>query len=457
MFEKEEEVLKNISEKINNEAKSTDIDNYIKRGISLGKKKKRRAKIRMYTSIAALFTFIILITSIRTSPAFAYYVSKVPGFNYIVKLINYDKGIKDAVENNFVEQINASQEHDDLVFTIKDIIIDNSKALIFYSIENKGDHRFVNLHSISLKDEKGDELTFAGSGWTYFINKDMNVYKKLEENIEINFTEEAKIPEDIFISVKLKENKAEVYSEGSEEVLPFTWNFKIHIDKKKFQDMSKKYDLNTNIEIEGQKIIFKNLTITPTRMALEIEYDKNNTKKILGFDDIEIVDENGETRGIINGVSGTRVDDNNEIIYFQSNYFADPKELYIKGSSIRAIDRGKSTVEIDIENNKLLKAPDNNFILNSVTKKDKELVLKYKIIKDNIKDKNRRYNIFYGEIKDGNGKTYQEYRNNSSFNSPTENNITSYITIDNEIKSPIYLNINNYPTRINGDFKVKVK
>lgn len=457
MFDREEESLMRVAEKINQGFKSSDIDEYIKSGISLGKKKKRRARMRMYTSVAALFTFIMLITSIRISPAFAYYVSKVPGFNYIVKLINYDKGIKDAVDNDFVEQINASQEHDDIVFTIKDIIIDNSKAIIFYSIENKGDHRFVNLKDMTFKDDKGKELIYSG-GWTHFINKDMNIYKKLEESVELNFNEESQIPETLHISVKLKESKEEAYSKDSEEILPYTWDFKIPIDKKKFQDMSKKYVLNKNIEVGGQRIIFKNLTITPTRMALEIEYDKNNTKKILGFDDIEIVDENGENRStIMNGISGTKIDDYNEIIYFQSNYFADPKELYIKGSSIRALDKDKCTVAIDIENNKLLKAPDDKFILNSVNKGDKELILDYKVISNDPKDKNNHYNSFYNEIKDSNGKVYQEYRSSSSVGSSLENNITSFITIDNEIKSPIYLNIYNYPARINGDFKLKVK
>jgi len=457
VFDREEETLMRVAENINQGFKSSDIDEYIKSGISLGKKKKRRAKMRMYTSVVALFTFIMLITSIRISPAFAYYVSKVPGFNYIVKLINYDKGIKDAVDNNFVEEINASQEHDDIAFTIKDIIIDNSKAIIFYSIENKGDHRFVNLHSVSFKDEKGKELTFAGAAWACFTNKDMNVYKKLEESVELNFPEETKIPETLLISIKLKESKEEAYSNNSEEVLPFTWDFKIPIDNKKFQDMSKKYALNKNIEVEGQIITFKNLTITPTRMALEIEYDKNNTKKILGFDDIEIVDENGENRSTINGISGTKIDDYNEIIYFQSNYFANPKELYIKGSSIRALDKDKCTVEIDIENNKLLKSPDDKFILSSINKKDKELILDYKVISNDPKDKDKHYNSFHNEIKDSNGKVYQEDRSSSSFSASSGNNITSYITIDNEIKSPIYLNISNYPTRINGDFKLKVK
>ncbi|SHI94206.1 protein of unknown function [Clostridium amylolyticum] len=457
MFDREEETLMRVAENINQGFKSSDIDEYIKSGISLGKKKKRRAKMRMYTSVVALFTFIMLITSIRISPAFAYYVSKVPGFNYIVKLINYDKGIKDAVDNNFVEQINASQEHDDIVFTIKDIIIDNSKAIIFYSIENKGDHRFVNLHNMSFKDEKEDESTIAGSGWSYFINKDMNIYKKLEESVEIDFNEKSQIPETLLISIKLKESKGEGYSENSAELLPYTWDFKIHIDKKKFEDMSKRYTLNKNIEIEGQRIIFKALTITPTRMALEIEYDKNNTKKILGFDDIEIVDENGENRStIINGISGTKIDDYNEIIYFQSNYFADPKELYIKGSSIRALDKDKCTVEIDIENNKLLKAPDDKFILNSVNKGDKELILDYKVISNDPKDKDNHYNSFHNGIKDSNGKIYQEHRGTSS-SSSSVSSTTSYITIDSKIKSPIYLNISNYPAWIKGDFKIKVK
>ncbi|WP_319001555.1 DUF4179 domain-containing protein [Clostridium sp. CS001] len=141
---------------------------------------------------------------------FASYISKVPGLAYLVNLINYDKGIKDAVENNFIQNINMSLEHEGLVFTIKDIIIDNSKAILFYSIQNKTNHKFVNIAEIKLKDENGKDV-IAGSNMNLFVNENMMDQKELLGKADFNFFDDKTIIPDILtIDVKLQE---EVISE----------------------------------------------------------------------------------------------------------------------------------------------------------------------------------------------------------------------------------------------------
>lgn len=456
MFDEEEKELMELGEKINSIPKPDCIDEYIKKGIEIGQKKKKRLKVKKFLNIAAA-VIIIFVTSIRISPAFAKYISTIPGLEYIVKLINYDKGIKDAVDNNFVQQVNMSEEHEDLVFTIKDMIVDDSKAIVFYSIENKGDHRFVNISEIEFDDEKGEPL-IASFNYGSFINKDFSVEKKLGGSIELNFVEETVMPDKIFVRVKLRDNASEYIPRDKDNILASTWNFEIPVDKKKFENMKKVYTINKIVEIEGQRIMFKDVTITPTRAAVKIEYDKNNSKKILRFDDISIVDENGEVRGTIkNGVSGSRLDDNNEILYFQSNYFNNPRELYITGSSIKALDKDKLTVIVDTDSKKLIKAPDNRLKFVSVGDYNDGLHLEFELEINEAKDTGYSYQIFDNRFKDSTGNLY--YCNSAGNSYSSDNNQSVYLSFSHntKFKNPIYLTIYEYPTRIKGDFKVKIK
>ena len=460
MFDNEEKQLMEFSEKLNNTSKPDCIDDYIKRGINLGQVKKKRIKIRIYSNVAALIIFVLFSASIRVSPVFASYISKVPGLQYLVNLINYDKGIKDAVENNFIQNVNMSQEHEGLVFTIKDIIIDKSRAILFYSIQNKTNHKLVNIAEINLKDENGKNV-IASSGIDLFVNENMMEQKELLGKVNFNFIDnETIIPDRLFIDVKLQDEVTnEIISRDKRKILISTWKFNIPIDKEKLKNMKVVYNLNQIIKIDGQKIFFKTVTITPTQISVEIEYDKSNSKKILGYDDIEIVNEEGEKWGtIMNGISGTRKDDDHQTLFFQSNYFTNPKELYIKGSSIKSLDKDKLKVIVDVDKKVLLKAPDDKLTLKSVTTIKGKTSLEFELLKDKILDKDKGYFVFLSDFEDSDGNIIHNKVGGSTHLNGTDRQYIEYIiTNDSKFKNPISLTISDYPTRIKGDFKVKIK
>ena len=79
--------------------------------------------------------------------------------------------------------------------------------------------------------------------------------------------------------------------------------------------------------------------------------DPANTKEIFGFEDLRLVDEKGETwTSINNGItsSGARDDDVN-IYYLQSNYFEEPKELYLQFNKLMAMDKDEAFLLIDTD------------------------------------------------------------------------------------------------------------
>ncbi|MCM0649332.1 DUF4179 domain-containing protein [Clostridium swellfunianum] len=434
-----------------------NLDDYIKKGIASGIKKKKVNRTKFAANAAVVCLLLLFTVFIRTSPVFAAYVTKIPGLEYLVRLINHDKGLQSAVENNFIQNINSSITKEGITFTIKDTIIDKYKALIFYSIENNKDSKFIELAEVKLIDEKGKELP-VGVGWSVSRPDEKVGNKKVEDKIEISFIEEGTLPNNLHLEIKLREldsyddiNKVKTMIDG-------IWTYDIPVNKKKIEAMEKSYSLNKQINIDGQKVTFKKVMITPIRAAVEVEYDENNSKKVLGYDDIKIVDEKGNQWGtIINGVSGSRKNDSHETIYFQSNYFNSPKHLYIKASNVRAVDKDKANVVVDIESSKLLKAPDEKLKLMRVDKGETETRITFSLERDKLFDEKLGYFIFSGTFKDSNGKAYHENHCETYSESVNEQTINFIIDNNSDIKGPIFLELYNYPQRIISDFEVRIK
>src|SRR5690606_37734390 len=67
------------------------IDSYITRGIQNGKRRQHTTRKRRYSGFTAAAFLIIFLLGIRVSPAFAAAVSQIPGMDYIVHLVRFDK------------------------------------------------------------------------------------------------------------------------------------------------------------------------------------------------------------------------------------------------------------------------------------------------------------------------------------------------------------------------------
>ncbi|SET74483.1 hypothetical protein SAMN05421676_107158 [Salinibacillus kushneri] len=79
---------------------------------------------------------------------------------------------------------------------------------------------------------------------------------------------------------------------SSEEItIPFTITQQIPSEKT--------YKINQEIVIDGQRVEVLDVTVNPIRTAIRLKADSDNTKEILNYEDVQLVDEQGETWGKI--------------------------------------------------------------------------------------------------------------------------------------------------------------
>lgn len=450
MFEKEEKELMDSKTYYRDIPIPDEIETYIYSGIEKGKRTKKRihrTKLSTYTIAALLFLSIICI---RVSPAFASLVSQVPGMERIVQFLQGDKGLEAAVQNDFLQVVNESVSHQGITFTINEIIADESQMIFFYSLESDESLKSIILDDVKIVNENGESLVGTLSYSPHYeIKKGEAIHGKMEVGMHEDVK---KLPETVTIqaSIEAESNKKEAANQK--------WELTFPIDQEKFYGNIKTLELDRSVQIEGQTITFKTITVYPTRVVLHVLFDSNNTKQIFAFDDLAIVDENGEKwASIQDGITAEHLSENEQVLFIQSNYFTNPKELFIRFSSIRALDKNQLDVVVDLNKKKIVKGPTEGLTLQNVIRKKETTTVEFLIKSKEKRDANHHYQIFDHEYTDETGATYEwNELGSSSGESELEFTQLGDLTFPAE-SNQLFLKIIDYPSRIKGNIEVKVK
>lgn len=418
------------------------IDDAILAGHRQGRKKRHKRMIMRMTAIAACLFIVIAAGAIRISPAFAAYVGSIPGMDAVVKMIRFDKGLQDAVHNGFIQPIHVSDSHNGVTFTVNNFIADDSRLILFYKLQAK-DPSHLFIESVNMRNAKGKKVPVA-IGNTPFTKSKNN---RITGRLSFSYGDHAHVPNVAVVSIKVKNSKG-------------VWSGSVNIplNKKLFKSMKQVLPVHQTLIIQHQKIHFEKAVIYPTRIAVYVKFDPRNSKQIFGFDKLKLVDAKGETWSTItDGVLATDVSNNKRILYFQSNYFTEPRALYLEGSSVRALDKSQMNLVVDLKDHKLLKEPkDGRIKLYEVKKFDHKIRLGFTI-------RTNKWNQFSSFMPttyhDATGKTFSSILQETGSEADNGSNIKRIeITIKNEhFHGPLTFRIADYPTRLKKPFKIKIK
>lgn len=441
MFEKEEKKLEAIGERYQEfPVPDERLEEAIMKGFQQAKAaspKKRFIKRSWLPGIAAALLLLGFLTSIRVSPAFAHYVAEMPGMEKLVDLIRYDKGWISAVENDYMQPLGISREKNGIRVTLDGAIRDERGLVVFYTVESE-EKQVLHTNSIHITGIDGEELpvSFSGSGDSSYTDEPVK---------SVNGTADYLFSEDL----KGKEFKAEAEVKTKNGTETFEINFSVENPKVK----KKVYPLNQTVSIEGQKITFKDIAIYPLRVAIHVAFDPENSKKIFALEDLRLVDENGEAwSGIANGVSAQEIKENEHIIYLQSNYFKEPKELYLVLNKVMAVDKEDAEVVINTETNEIVKQPKGNKLSGAV--------LNGRDLSVQVRAGEEYNHQLFAAAKDaegrdlGGGSTFYQSGGDGLYKefgvSLSEADPANY-------KNPISLELSAFPSWIEGEVKIKLE
>lgn len=328
---------------------------------------KRKKKILINTFISVALLFLILCGSVRYSSNIANAIAQIPGMKPFVEMVAVNKGMEDILQNNYFEEINASQTINGDTLTVTGVIADEYGMIISYKYESQED--LYNITGIRADLKQGNELIQAAVGYSWTA---------LAEN---TFTTENTIHVTASDGIDYTVRNFELtfsLSEQPESV--FTIPFSIENDIKP----SKHYVINEQLEIDGQKFTVHELILSPIRAQLKMSIDPSNTMKILNFGDIRLLNETGEVwGGIKDGVVGFgSFEDETFILMLESNYFRTPKSLTIEFNEVEALHKDNAYIEIDWNEKQILYQP-NNLAIDMTLQDNYEITYTLTNYKDN--------------------------------------------------------------------------
>lgn len=406
----------------------------VQRGIS---KVTRRHKIRMrwIMSSISVAVFVLLFTGcIRVSPAFASFVKQIPGMESIVNIISQDKGLMMAIDQSLLQKVGITDEHDGISVTVEGVITDESRMVIFYKIKGLKDPEKGN-YTINLLDENGRRLPV---GYSYLASNSISDNQVYVDIIDVFFPSDISPPDQLSFVVKPKDKK-----HAGE------WKVTMPVDKTLTKGMKKIIDINQTLTIDNQKILIKQATMYPTRLVLDVQFNANNTKKIFGLSDLQLVDEQGRA-----WKTDTSIGEETRSIHFESMYFSKPKKLTLQGSGLSGLDKKDLDFTLDLQSQKITGGPSGFRMLDSKIE-GKNLVIDFFI----PTSMSNSYTLAFSKVKDSTGKTYEinETRWSSNIDTEQEHTIVSSI-IENgaTLKDTIEMQISTYPSKVKAPFSLEI-
>lgn len=443
------EVLERLGASHRNTSAPNTVEEAIRRGMTRAKAEGRRARraktwLRLSASAAAVFLFFIIL-SIRVSPDFASAVSRLPGMEKIVELIAYDRGLVAAVDHDYYQPIGVSDTHDGLTLTIDGVIRDEGRIVLFYTITDQDGVTGARLAKPEFRLPDGSYLEGGLSYSSVYPNVEAAPAGMYSSQMDVWISGE-ELPDQFTLEAKL---------ETGNIMLSPTWEIPMQLRPFSKEDL-RTYPLDRTVTIEGQKIHFRNVTVYPTRIAVEVEFDEANSKEVFSFIDLTLIGDNGE-RFISNGSNGFG---NRQTIYFVGSSFTIPNSFRITGSMARAVDKNKMELVLDTERNEILQAPDEKVKIGYVEKGNSidEWLTITLVLSGILAEDNMHYGLIVSEFNDASGETYQmrEFRQTSTGGISGEQQITFYIP-DQTYEQPLTFHIDNYPEYIYEPFEIWVR
>ena len=449
MFEEEKQKLEKRKSLIDQvEIPLDKLQMSVKSGFEKAKQEKiRKRKITQRSlwsvSLVALL-FIAFVTSVNVSPAFANKVSEIPGMERVVALIQNDKGLVAAVENDFYQSINASKTQNGITVTLDGVIADKKGMVIFYTVKSEEKHLPMEIKRLELLTQ---DYKYLPAYSTTFWGGASNIIKETEfsSKMTVEYMPGHWVyKNELLFTLGLK-------SEGKVD------NFKIPFTFERSKVESKKIVLNKDVSIEGQKMKVKEILINPIRAELIIEVDPSNSMEIYSLDNLKLRNDLGDEWVIDNGGTLFRSIDGAEWnITLQSPYYNQTDNLYLTFGKIAALDKDEAYILIDTESGEFLKQPKNSIFSDL-----------------NINNENIRFHIGEGQYTifssfvDSKGKEFlikDQYTNirpgnkyvNGSWTKNSRGLDLEFQLPEEPITNPIRLDILYYPNGIEDDVKVEI-
>ena len=305
--------------------------------------------------VAAAFVLLV-----NCCVPFAQACGRIPGLRDLAAAVALSPSLKAAVENDFVQVVDQEQTENGITFRLEYLILDTMQINFFYSVSGGDYDRYHVYPSITGPDgEKLEGYSIVSSETTPGDLGDFNV----------NYADDLQVPEALRLTCAVtarqedRDGSAVAPADSSiwdepepaqEPEVVATFTFDLELDDR-FTVPGETIALDKWVEVDGQRLLLRELVVNPTHARLAVSSDPDNTAWLDGLD-FYLEDERGNRyeAGSRSSGSGRLVssgeDGTNDVIhyYLESSFFRSPKHLTLYITGARWLDKDKEWVTVDL-------------------------------------------------------------------------------------------------------------
>ena len=307
---------------------------------SVRKARNRRSRVaflyRPLTGLAACFALFVLLVNFSLPVAQA--CADVPILGELARAVTFSRSLTDAVENDYVQSMDLTQEKNGVTAKIENVVIDRTQIHIFYRLDSQEYKTMYATPKVLTSDGTGEEPCT----WTTPVNDVPNEELRL---ITLDY-----ITEDVPDSLQLVIYAYDDQNSSAGDAIPIAkFTFLLEFDLNRIAEAII-YPVRQTVVLDGQRITIAEVAVYPTHLRVNIEDDAGNSAWLKTLD-FYIETENGRFDIPASGVIATGSSESKSMTSFRTDsiffYKAEQIRLVITGA--RWLDKDMEKIRLDLK------------------------------------------------------------------------------------------------------------
>lgn len=294
-------------------------------------KRRRRKKIILGPILSVAAVFALFVLAVNCSATVAYACSRVPILKELAEAVTFSRSLTDAVENEYVQPLNLTQEENGVTASVEYLIVDQKQVNVFFRLSSKEETGYAVYPNVLTKS--GEEASCS------CMLNDHDVQNGELQSITIDFFDDD-VPDGLMLKLDVNERGA-----GRVAVFEFLLEF-----DPQFMAIAKAYVINKTITLDGNEIIIREMEVYPTHLRVNIEESLENKDKLQRLRFYIKTDLGMKFKAASNGILSHSSGETPELTAYRadSTYFyeADHLELVITGADW--LDKSKEDVYVNL-------------------------------------------------------------------------------------------------------------
>ena len=317
------------------------------------RKNRKNLILRPLGSMAAAFAIFVLLVNYCAPVAYA--CSKVPVLRELAEAVTFSRSLSDAVENEFVQEVNQSQTKGDITCEVAYLIVDQKQVNIFYRLKSDTYH-----YLYADMDVQAGDGSSAGGYASYSSRVAGESGTLLHEAIDFV---DADVPDSLRLIFRVRdqgslyvEEPAPEHSINDEPVETEPqyleeFEFLLEFDPT-FTAAGKIIEVDREVVLDGQTILVDRVEIYPTHLRLEVRDDPNNTAWLHDLEFTIQAEDGMVFSSEISGITatGSPEEGNKSMISYraESSYFYDAEHLTLVITGAQWLDKSREKLYLNL-------------------------------------------------------------------------------------------------------------